>query len=268
MRRLPRRLAAAFLLIASVRPARALDAAPPIERLRLGVRDLPAAAAWLDKVLGWKPSYRDERRVVVGAAGVKLELAAAGADSEAAIVLLSDDADADYRRMPARGAAPLEPPSDRPSGVREAAVRGPGALTFVIDGPLAAPPEFVFTDVAPGTGATPKPTDTVKVRYVGALKDGTVFDGAHRAGRPALVPLTAAIRCWTEALGRMKVGGKARFTCPPGTAYGKAGHPPRIPPNATLVFDVELTGIQPLTPLTTAADSAILRILKYLGIEV
>lgn len=216
-----------------------------MERLRLGVRDLPAAAAWLDKVLEWKPSYRDERRAVVGSGSVKLELVAAGADSEAAIVLLSDDADADYRRLIERGAAPLEVPSDRPSGVRAAFVRGPGALTFEIDGPLAAPPEFVFTETTPGTGATPKPTDTVKVRYAGTLKDGTVFDGAHRDGRPALVPLTAAIRCWTEALGRMKVGGKAQFVCPPGTAYGKAGRPPRVPPNATLVFDVELVGIQP-----------------------
>lgn len=246
-------LAVSFLIIAAAHPARAVDSAPAkapaggpqIERLRLGVRDLPAAAAWLNKVLEWKPSYRDERRVVVGTAGVKLELVAAGADDHAAIVLLSDDTDADFRRLTERGAAPLEAPSDRPSGAREAVVRGPGALTFEIDGPLAAPPEFVFTETSPGTGATPKPADTVKVRYVGALKDGTVFDGAHRAGRPALVPLTAAIRCWTEALGRMKVGGKARFTCPPGTAYGKAGHPPRIPPNATLVFDVELVGIQP-----------------------
>lgn len=220
-------------------------ASPPLERVRLGVRDLPAAAAWLDKILGWKPDYRDERRVVVGSSGVKLELVAASADGAAAIVLLSDDVDADYRRLVEHGASPLEAPSDRPSGLREASLRGPGALTFEIHGPLAAPREFVFTETAPGAGATPNPTDTVKVRYVGALMDGTVFDGAHRSGRPAMVPLATSIRCWAEALGRMKVGGKARFTCPPGTAYGKAGRPPRIPPNASLVFDVELVGIQP-----------------------
>jgi|GEM_PF-255768 len=239
----------ALSLAACASPARAADAAPAkssapaLDRLRLGVRDLPAAVAWLDRVLGWKPAYRDERRALFAAAGAKLELDAADADAAAAVVLASADADADYARWLERGAASLTPPADRPSGFREAAVRGPGALTFELDGPLAAPPDFVFTEISAGSGATPGPADTVKVRYVGALTDGTVFDRAHEKGRGALIPLGSAIRCWTEALGRMKAGGRAHFVCPPSTAYGEKGKPPRIPPNAALVFDVELVGV-------------------------
>jgi catechol 2,3-dioxygenase-like lactoylglutathione lyase family enzyme len=233
-----------LLLLTCARPGFALDArAPALDRVRLGVRDLPAALSWLDKVLGWKPAYRDDRRALVASGGVKLELEAAGADSAAALALSSDDADADYRRMLERGAVSIEAPSDRPSGFREAVVRGPGGLTLEIDGPLSQSPEFVYTEIAAGSGETPKASDTVRVRYVGTLKDGTVFDGGHRKGRPALVPLGSAVRCWSQGLTRMKVGGRATFVCPPGLAYGKEGRPPRIPPNATLVFDVELVGI-------------------------
>lgn len=216
---------------------------PVLDRVRVPVRDLPAAADWFEKVLGWTPSYRDARRAVFAAPGFKVELGAAAEDGRAALVLSGADADADYARLVGRGAAALEAPRDRPSGVRAADVRGPGALVISIEGPLAAPPDFEFSETSPGTGATPRPGDTVKVRYVGALKDGTVFDGGHKTGRPALVPLSSAIPCWTQALIRMKAGGKARFVCPPAMAYGKEGRAPRIPPDATLVFDVELVDV-------------------------
>jgi FKBP-type peptidyl-prolyl cis-trans isomerase FkpA len=242
-------LTAAFLLTLCARPGHALDlglakAAPlAMDRLRLGVRDLPAAVEWLDKVLAWKPSYRDERRAVFSSGTVHIELAAADADAPAALVLASQDADADYGRLLARGAVSVSAPSDRPSGFREASVRGPGALVVELEGPLATPPEFVFTETAAGSGTPPGPSDTVKVHYVGSLKDGTVFDGAHAKGRAALIPLASAVRCWTQALARMKPGGKARFVCPPGMAYGAKGKAPRIPPNATLVYDVELVDV-------------------------
>ena len=238
-----KRAAALLLLLTCARPGRALDVSPTIDRLRLNVRDLPAALSWLDRVLGWKPSYRGESRALVSAGGVKLELDAADADSAVTLAVASEDADADYRRLLERGAVSIEAPSDRPSGFREAYLRGPGALTLELDGPLSQSPEFVYTELARGTGEAPKPSDTVKVRYVGTLKDGTVFDEIHRKGRPAMIPLESAVRCWTQGLTRMQVGGRARFVCPPDLAYGKKGRPPRIPPNATLVFDVELVGV-------------------------
>lgn len=234
------RAALAVLLLAPAAPA---AAEARLERLRLGVKDAPAAADWLEKVLGWKASYRDARRALFDAGAARLELDAADADAPATLVLSGDDADADYRRLLGRGAVSLEEPRDRDSGRREAYLRGPGALTVQIDGPLAAPPDFTFTETRAGSGAAPRPTDTVKVRYSGRLKDGRVFDGAHRSGRPALVPLSSAIPCWVQALGRMRPGGKAVFACPPSTAYGKAGRPPLVPPDATLLFEVELVDV-------------------------
>jgi FKBP-type peptidyl-prolyl cis-trans isomerase FkpA len=234
---------ALIALAAGAIPARAAESAPTVDRLRLGVRDLPATAAWLEKVLGWKPSFRDDRRALFVSGSAKLELDAAQDDAPAAIALASADADADFARWLERGAVSVSTPTDRPSGFREASVRGPGALIFELEGPLAAPPEFEFAEIAPGAGEPPRPGETVKVRYVGALKDGTIFDGSHKTGRPALVPLGSAIRCWTEAFGRMRPGGRAHFVCPPSTAYGAKGRPPRIPPNATLVFDVELVDV-------------------------
>lgn len=234
--------AALLLLLACARPGSAAKNSPPaLGRVRLDVKDLPAALSWLDKVLGWKPSYCDERRALFSAA--KLELDAAGADAPVTLVLAGDDAE--YRRLLERGAVSIEAPRDRPSGFREAYLRGPGALTVELEGPLAEPTGFVFTEISPGTGGMPKPADTVRVRYVGTLRDGAVFDEAHRRGRPALIPLESAVQCWTTALTRMRVGGRARFACPPEIAYGKDGRPPRIPPNATLIYDVELVGIMP-----------------------
>jgi len=113
--------------------------------------------------------------------------------------------------------------------------REPGA-TRTASGLLMIP-------ITPGTGATPKPTDTVTVNYEGRLTDGTVFDSSGLRGGPATVPLSGVIRCWTEALQLVKVGGKSRLVCPADLAYGNQGWPPLIKPGATLVFDVELLGI-------------------------
>lgn len=232
-------LAAALARSASA----AVPATLPLERVRLGVRDLPGALAWLDSVLGWKPSYRDGHHALVTSGSVKLELTAADADSTVVLALTSDDVDADHKRLVERGAISLSAPTDRPSGSREALLKGPGGVVVELDGPLAQPPDFVFTELLTGTGETPQADATVKVRYVGSIKDGPTFDETHRTGRPALIPLGSANRCWPQALTRMKVGGRARFVCPPELAYGKKGRPPRIPPNATLIFEVELVGI-------------------------
>jgi FKBP-type peptidyl-prolyl cis-trans isomerase FkpA len=94
-----------------------------------------------------------------------------------------------------------------------------------------------------GTGASPAAADQVKVHYEGRLIDGKVFDSSVQRGEPATFPLNGVIPCWTEGVQAMKVGGKAQLTCPPDLAYGPEGRPPTIPPQATLVFDVELLEI-------------------------
>ena len=101
-----------------------------------------------------------------------------------------------------------------------------------------------ITHLAVGDGASPKATDRVQVHYHGTFEDGSVFDSSVDRGAPAVFPLNRVIRCWTEGLQLMKVGGKAKLVCPPDIAYGARGAPPRIPGNATLHFEVELLAIQ------------------------
>ena len=96
-----------------------------------------------------------------------------------------------------------------------------------------------------GTGAaSPKATDTVTVNYEGKLLDGTVFDSSIARGQPASFPLNRVIPGWTEGLQLMKVGDKFKFVIPANLAYGSNPPTPAIPPNSTLVFEVELLGIQ------------------------
>lgn len=103
---------------------------------------------------------------------------------------------------------------------------------------------IVIKEMKAGTGPTPKPTDTVKVHYHGTLIDGQVFDSSVQRGEPATFPLNQVIPCWTEAVQTIKVGGKSRIVCPAALAYGDRGSPPTILPGATLVFEVELLGIE------------------------
>lgn len=95
-----------------------------------------------------------------------------------------------------------------------------------------------------GKGKNPKATDSVKVNYRGTLIDGTEFDSSYKRGEPATFPLANVIKCWTESLQMIKVGGKARVVCPSNIAYGDRGSPPAIKPGATLVFEVELLAIE------------------------
>jgi len=111
----------------------------------------------------------------------------------------------------------------------------------------------IIVEMKPGTGPTPKIDDKVKVHYHGTLMDGTVFDSSVQRGEPVTFPLRGVIPCWTGGLQLMKVGEKAKLTCPSETAYGDRGAPPKIKPGATLVFEVELLGIEP--PAATPAPA-------------
>lgn len=102
---------------------------------------------------------------------------------------------------------------------------------------------LLFKELKAGTGASPQATDRVKVHYQGTLIDGTVFDSSVERGEPITFALDQVVKGWTEGLQMMKVGGKAKLIVPPELAYGPGGRE-GIPPNATLVFEVELLGIE------------------------
>jgi FKBP-type peptidyl-prolyl cis-trans isomerase FkpA len=102
---------------------------------------------------------------------------------------------------------------------------------------------LVYKSLKDGAGASPKASDTVKVNYRGTFPDGKEFDSSYKRNQAIEFPLGNVIPCWTEGVQRMKVGGKAKLTCPASIAYGERGAGGVIPPNATLLFEVELLGI-------------------------
>ena len=112
------------------------------------------------------------------------------------------------------------------------------------DGAVVTPSGLVYRSLKDGNGASPTATDKVTVHYKGTFPDGREFDSSYKRGQPIDFPLNRVIACWTEGVQRMKVGGKAKLTCPPEIAYGARGAGNAVPPNATLLFEVELLGIQ------------------------
>ncbi|MEK6284849.1 MAG: FKBP-type peptidyl-prolyl cis-trans isomerase [Acidobacteriota bacterium] len=102
-----------------------------------------------------------------------------------------------------------------------------------------------YIDEVVGTGESPKPGRNVTVHYTGTLENGTKFDSSVDSGQPYtfLIGTRAVIDGWDEGIMTMKVGGKRRLIIPPNLAYGAAGRPPKIPPNATLIFEIELLGV-------------------------
>lgn len=110
----------------------------------------------------------------------------------------------------------------------------------------ALPTELVITDIVEGTGPVATAGQMVTVHYVGALPDGTVFDASTNRGEPFTFQLGAGqvIRGWDEGVAGMKVGGKRRLVIPPDMAYGAQAVGGVIPANATLLFEVELLGVQ------------------------
>jgi FKBP-type peptidyl-prolyl cis-trans isomerase FkpA len=111
-------------------------------------------------------------------------------------------------------------------------------------GAVVTPSCLVFRSLKDGTGPSPTAADTVKVHYRGTFPDGREFDSSYKRNEAIEFPLTGVIKCWTEGVQKMKVGGKAKLTCPPSIAYGERGAGSAVPPNATLVFEVELLGIK------------------------
>ncbi len=130
---------------------------------------------------------------------------------------------------------PAQAPAKAPAASAAAAGAAPAAVT--------TPSGLVYRSLKEGTGASPTATDRVQVHYRGTLPDGKEFDSSYARGKPAEFPLNRVIACWTEGVQRMKVGGKASLTCPPAIAYGERGAGNVIPPNATLLFEVELLAI-------------------------
>jgi FKBP-type peptidyl-prolyl cis-trans isomerase len=101
---------------------------------------------------------------------------------------------------------------------------------------------LIYREMRPGTGVSPKATDTVKVNYRGTLTNGTEFDSSYSRNMPAEFPLNGVIKCWTEGVQKMRVGGKSQLVCPSDLAYGDQGRP-SIPGGATLIFEVELLDV-------------------------
>ena len=108
------------------------------------------------------------------------------------------------------------------------------------DGVVTLPSGLQYKILKAGTGASPTVDSKVQVHYRGSLIDGTEFDSSYKRGEPASFPVNGVIAGWTEALPLMKEGGKWQLVIPASLAYGENGAPPTIPPNATLVFEVEL----------------------------
>jgi FKBP-type peptidyl-prolyl cis-trans isomerase FklB len=106
------------------------------------------------------------------------------------------------------------------------------------------PSGLQYKEIAPGTGKSPKTTDTVTTHYKGALIDGTEFDSSYKRGEPVSFPVSGVIAGWTEALQLMKEGAKWQLFVPSNLAYGERGAGREIGPNATLIFEVELISIQ------------------------
>ena len=113
-----------------------------------------------------------------------------------------------------------------------------------VEGVVTLPSGLQYKVLKAGDGATPGAEDMVRTHYKGQLIDGTVFDSSYDRGEPAEFPVGGVIKGWTEALQKMKVGDKWQLVIPSELAYGEAGAGGVIPPNATLVFEIELLDVK------------------------
>jgi FKBP-type peptidyl-prolyl cis-trans isomerase FkpA len=120
----------------------------------------------------------------------------------------------------------------------------PLALAEKEKGAVKTDSGLVYRVLVEGKGPSPTADDTVRVHYRGTLTNGKEFDSSYKRGQPTEFPLKRVIKCWTEGVQKLKVGGKAKLTCPANLAYGdREVGGGLIPANSVLVFEVELLGI-------------------------
>jgi FKBP-type peptidyl-prolyl cis-trans isomerase FklB len=129
-------------------------------------------------------------------------------------------------------------------------------------GVTALPSGLQYKVLADGKGESPRSNDMVTVNYRGTLIDGTEFDSSYKRGQPATFGVTGVIRGWTEALQLMKPGAKWELFIPSELAYGERGSGQQIPPNTTLIFEVELVSIQPPAKPAAAPEPVTSDIIK------
>ncbi|WP_375773816.1 FKBP-type peptidyl-prolyl cis-trans isomerase [Archangium gephyra] len=130
-----------------------------------------------------------------------------------------------------RSSARAEKEREKSKGFLDQAAQEPGAVRTESG--------LIYKSLTEGTGVHPGATDVVTVHYRGMLPDGKEFDSSFKRGEPAQFPLNGVIRCWTEGVQMMKVGGRAQLVCPADLAYGDRGTP-GIPGGSALIFEVEL----------------------------
>jgi len=118
--------------------------------------------------------------------------------------------------------------------------------TADVGGEVTTPSGLKYVDQVVGTGKSPSPEKRVSIHYTGTLMDGTEFDSSLDRGRPFefRIGTGAVIKGWDEGVMTMKVGGKRKLIIPASLGFGRSGSPPRIPPNATLIFEVELLSVR------------------------
>ena len=131
-----------------------------------------------------------------------------------------------------------------------------GVKTHTVTLPDAKTADFQYRIITEGTGAIPKSNDVVSVNYRGTLIDGKEFDSSAKRGQPAKFAVNRVIKGWTEALQLMKVGSKWEIFIPSVLGYGDNGYGPIIEPGSTLIFEVELLGIEPPQPQATNPNPA------------
>lgn len=135
--------------------------------------------------------------------------------------------------------------ADRVVGREKAASQAYIDKQMAVPGSMKTETGILYRELTAGTGPSPKASDSVKVHYRGTLRDGKEFDSSYKRNEPAQFPLTGVIKCWTEGVQKMKVGGKSMLICPADMAYGDRGRP-SIPGGAALTFEIELLEIAPV----------------------